>query len=57
MNVILIPIYGGIGAAIATVFSYAAAAFLADFIHFETRKMFFMKLSSLCLIPAVKRLI
>jgi PST family polysaccharide transporter len=38
LNLILIPRYGGMGAAVATVISYAAAGYLACFIHPKTRE-------------------
>ena len=47
LNLWLIPIYGAVGAALATVISYAIAAFISDVTQRETHKMFFMKLSSL----------
>lgn len=46
MNLVLIPHYQAVGAAIATVISYAVAALVTDVFHSATRKMFFMKLSS-----------
>jgi O-antigen/teichoic acid export membrane protein len=47
LNLWLIPVYHGFGAALATVFSYAIAAFFADLAHKETRKLFFMKVAAL----------
>ena len=44
LNLVLIPRYGIIGAAIATLVSYAIADFVFDLIQTETRKMFLMKL-------------
>jgi PST family polysaccharide transporter len=35
---ILIPVYGGVGAAVATVVSYAAAGYLACFLTPNTRE-------------------
>lgn len=43
LNLWLIPIYGAIGAAIATVISQAMASWLYDGIQTKTREMFFMK--------------
>ncbi|MFN6154070.1 MAG: flippase, partial [Dolichospermum sp.] len=40
LNFLLIPSYGGIGAAIATVIAYAIAAFLANGLNLKTRKIF-----------------
>ncbi|OWY69505.1 O-unit flippase [cyanobacterium TDX16] len=50
LNFLLIPTYSGNGAAIATVVSYAFAAFMANFFHKKTRKMFFIQLKALFLI-------
>lgn len=36
INIVLIPLYGGIGAAVATVISYAAASYFALFLHRKT---------------------
>ncbi|WP_211307511.1 flippase [Polynucleobacter rarus] len=55
LNLLLIPIYGVVGAAIATVISYAIAVFFYDAIQKETRGIFFMKLSSMNLVSALKR--
>jgi O-antigen/teichoic acid export membrane protein len=46
-NMILIPRYAGIGAAIATVISYASAGVLACFIHPKTRDAGWMLLKAL----------
>ncbi|MGL5926540.1 flippase [Chroococcidiopsis sp.] len=50
LNFLLIPTYSGNGAAIATVISYACAAFVANFFNKKTRKMFFIQLKALFLI-------
>ncbi len=47
LNAILIPVFGLHGAAWATVISYFIAGFLFDILQNNTRRMFFMKLSSL----------
>ena len=47
LNLWLIPLHGAVGAALATVISYAIAAFISDVTQKETHKMFFMKLSAL----------
>jgi polysaccharide transporter, PST family len=47
LNFILIPIYSGVGAAIATVVSYAIAAFISNFFTLKTKKIFFIQLRSL----------
>jgi len=46
-NLWLIPFYGTIGAAVATIASYAIAAFFADLFQKETRRMFVMKLNAM----------
>ena len=50
LNFILIPKYGPIGAAVATVIAYAIAAFLSDLLQKETRQMFTMKMSAMNLL-------
>lgn len=57
LNLVLIPVYGPVGAAIATVLSYALAAFLSDAVQSETRLLFYIKLRSLNLPAAVARLL
>lgn len=47
LNLILIPSFGVIGAALATVISQATAAWLFDLAQPETRSMFFMKIRSM----------
>jgi len=42
LNYFLIPLYGGTGAAVATVISYAAAGYFACFIHPKTREAAWM---------------
>lgn len=46
LNIVLIPSFGVEGAAIATVISFAVAAFFADGLQKKTRKMFLMKIRS-----------
>ncbi|GAB3323559.1 flippase [Haliea atlantica] len=47
LNFWLIPIYGAVGAAIATVISQVIAAWLFDLLQTSTRPMFFMKLAAM----------
>jgi O-antigen/teichoic acid export membrane protein len=47
LNWFLIPEYGAVGAALATVISQLAAAWLFDVIQIETRGMFVMKMRSM----------
>ncbi len=54
LNLVLIPKYGGVGAAVATLISQAVATLLIDAIHKETRLMFRMKLKA-CLLSRVFR--
>ena len=56
LNLLLIPDFGPIGAAIATVVSYAIAAFLFDVAQQETRQMFTMKVRSLNLVASLARI-
>ncbi|MEM6404017.1 MAG: polysaccharide biosynthesis C-terminal domain-containing protein, partial [Cyanobacteria bacterium P01_D01_bin.116] len=46
LNFLLIPKYGGIGAAIATISSQAASAFLSNAIDRRTRKLFKIQIQS-----------
>jgi len=55
LNLVLIPDYGPIGAAIATVLSYAIASFLVDVVQQETRQMFYMKVKALNLVSSLTR--
>lgn len=55
LNYILIPDYGAIGAAWATVVSYALAALIYDILQRPTRRLFMMKLSTLNLIAGLGR--
>ncbi|MEA5618345.1 flippase [Cronbergia sp. UHCC 0137] len=47
LNFLLIPGYGGVGAAIATVISQAFASFLSNASHPKTRKIFHIQVKSL----------
>lgn len=47
LNLWLIPLYGMTGAAIATVFSQATAAWLYDALHPATRAMFLVKMAAM----------
>lgn len=47
LNIFLIPTYGGVGAAIATVISQAMASFLSNATHPKTRKIFNLQVKSL----------
>jgi len=50
LNILLIPAYAGIGAAIATVVAQAFASFFSNILHQETRKLFIIQVQSLLLI-------
>jgi len=54
LNLVLIPRYGGVGAAVATLISQAVATLLVDVIHRDTRLMFRMKLKA-CLLTRAFR--
>jgi PST family polysaccharide transporter len=47
LNLLLIPNFGGVGAAFATVASQAVSTLLFDSLQIATRRMFFMKLKAL----------
>lgn len=47
LNLYLIPKYSGIGAAIATVISYALASMLANYFYPRTRRLFWLQLGCL----------
>ncbi len=47
LNFLLIPTYSGVGAAIATVVSYAVSGFFAHAIYPKTRCIFFLQIKSL----------
>jgi len=42
LNLVLIPAWGGVGAAIATLVSYAVASYVSLLVHPKTRPVFFM---------------
>ena len=46
LNFVLIPMYGGIGAAIATVISQAFASFISNAFNLKSRKIFLIQLKS-----------
>ncbi|MDD2720629.1 MAG: flippase [Gallionella sp.] len=46
LNLVLIPVYGLVGAAVATVISYMFAGFLFDLFHEKTKSTFFMKVAA-----------
>jgi len=47
LNLLLIPRYAGIGAAVATTVSYALASFLLNVFNARSRKLFYLQLWSL----------
>ena len=47
LNLYLIPKYEGVGAAIATIISYAFGSILANYFHTKTRKLFFLQINCL----------
>ncbi len=57
LNFLLIPVYGSIGAAVATVLSYAIAGFFTDLLQQKTRRMFSMKISAMNPLAVYKRYI
>ena len=55
LNFVLIPIYGLIGAAIATIIAQTMAAFIFDILSKKTRMVFFMKLNTLNVVKIFHR--
>jgi len=55
LNFWLIPVYGTVGAALATLLSQAVVAFFSDLLQQETQKMFLMKVSALNPLDIYKR--
>lgn len=53
LNYFLIPVYGAIGAAIATVISQAMALYLFNFTNAKTRPMFYMQTKALLLYRSI----
>ena len=56
LNLILIPEYGALGAAIATVISYSVSAFFIDMLQKSTYGIFIMKLKSMNIFLGFRRL-
>lgn len=52
LNVFLIPRYGGVGAAIATVASYALSAFGCNVLWHDTRPLFLLQLRAMLTLPS-----
>ncbi len=50
LNLVLIPTYHGVGAAISTVISYAISAFIANIIDERTKKIFLLQLKAILFI-------
>lgn len=55
LNLILIPVWGIVGAALATVFSQFVAAILSNLFSPKTRPIFFLQLSSFNFFKALKK--
>ncbi|MFX4478072.1 polysaccharide biosynthesis C-terminal domain-containing protein, partial [Acinetobacter baumannii] len=55
LNCLLIPKYGALGAAYATVVSFAIAGLFYDLLQKETRKIFLMKVSALNVVRLIGR--
>lgn len=51
LNLLLIPDFGVVGAAFATVVSQVMAAFFTDLVQSETRQMFYMKVRAMNIVP------
>ncbi len=57
LNLIFIPLYSGIGAAISTVVAYVCGAFLANFIHEKSRRIFFLQVESIFFVRYFKQIV
>jgi PST family polysaccharide transporter len=55
LNLLLIPIYGAFGAAVATTVSYALSGVVLNAFSRRTRKIFALQLSSMMLIAPGKK--
>ena len=47
LNLVFIPLYGGLGAAIATIISYSMASYFSLFFYKKSREIFWMMTKSL----------
>lgn len=56
-NLLLIPLYGGMGAAIATLLSYACSAFLMNLVFPQTRPIFWLQCKAIGSIFSFKGLV
>lgn len=54
LNLWLLPIYGGLGAAVATVFSYAVAGSLANVFHRQSWRVIELQISALLLVKHLR---
>ncbi len=54
LNLLLMPVYGGVGAALATVLSNACSAFLGNIVSRKTRGVFWAQCNALLLFPVLK---
>jgi PST family polysaccharide transporter len=55
LNLVLIPGYGVIGAAIATIISYALSAFVLNAFSARTRRIFFLQLNAMIPLRTVQK--
>jgi len=55
LNLFLIPYFGVVGAAVATIISHGFAVFFLDFMQAETRKIFYLKVNSINIISSLGR--
>lgn len=56
LNLLLIPPYGGLGAAVATLVAYAVSGFLLNAVFSRTRSLFAMQVRALALVPLLRSL-
>ncbi|NUN22760.1 MAG: flippase [Candidatus Jettenia caeni] len=57
LNLILIPLYAGIGAAISTVTAYVCGAFLANIMNDKSRRIFFLQAEAIFFVRYFKQII
>ncbi len=57
LNLILIPLYAGIGAAVSTVTSYVCGAFLANILDKKSRRIFFLQAESIFFVRYFRQIV
>jgi polysaccharide transporter, PST family len=54
LNYLLIPVYGAIGASIATVFSQCMASYVSNLVYKKTQKIFYMQTKAIFMLDIIK---